>query len=171
VIESGLRSLLLAAGLCLAGCSGAQSVAGEAPREMHGMADVFSAPGVALAWGVLRGADEKATLVVIRVVTHRASYPWFAVVGSDPFTKSKHQVLAAIRTADVNDLRASRAQFADFPRTELRFYKSEAAARQDRPALVVFYLGVPDTTPEFATEDKLQSYLRDRAARPPNPSE
>ena len=93
------------------------------------MSDAFAAPGVALAWGVLRGASETQTLVVMRIVTSRTSYPWLAVVGSDPFTGSKRQVMPATRSADVTDVRAPRAHFAEFPRTEARFYESEAAAR------------------------------------------
>ena len=31
--------------------------------------------------------------------------------------------------------------------------------RARRPALTVYYLGVPDTTPEFASEDRLFAYL------------
>jgi hypothetical protein len=160
VIESWLRFLLLLAGLCLVSCATVEGVAAKAPRELHGMADAFSAPGVALAWGVLRGANETETIVVMRVVANSASYPWLAVVGSDPFTQSKRQVMPATRSADVTDVRAPRAHFAEFPRTEARFYESEAAARQDRPALVVFFLGVPDTTPEFVTEEQLQAYFR-----------
>lgn len=160
--EFGLPALLLFTGL---------SLAAEAPREVHGMTDAFAAPGVALAWGVVRGADEMATIVVMRIATQRAAYPWLAVAGSDPFTQSKRQVIPATRSVDVTEVRVPRAHFGAFPRTELRFYESAAAAREERPALVVFFLGVPDTTPEFATEDKLQSYLRDRVARPLNPSE
>ena len=62
-------------------------------------------------------------------------------------------------------MRVSRADFADFPRTELRFYGSAAQADAGVPSLVVFYLGVPDTTPEFATEANLNAYLVDRIAR------
>ena len=74
-------------------------------------------------------------------------------------------LLAATRSAGVIDVRTPRAHFADIPRTELRLYESAAAAQNDVPTLVVFFLGVPDTTPEFATEDKLQAYLSDRVAR------
>jgi hypothetical protein len=155
--------VLLLAGLLLA--SGAAVHGAEAIRELHGMADAFAAPGVAMAWGVVRGADETATVVVVRVVTRPASYPWLAVAGSDPFTQRKQPLLAATRSGGVIDVRTSRAHFADFPRTELRFYESAEAAQQDVPALVVFFLGVPDTTPEFASEDKLQAYLGDRVAR------
>jgi hypothetical protein len=159
---SGVLALLLLAGLALAGT---EVHGAGTPRELHGMADAFAAPGVALAWGVLRGASETATIVVVRIVTDPASYPWLAVAGGDPFTQRKQPLLAATRSAGVIDLRSPRAHFADFPRTELRLYESAAAAQQDAPALVVFFLGVPDTTPEFATEDKLQEYLGDRVAR------
>jgi len=135
------------------------------------MADAFTAPGVALAWGILRGANEAETIVVMRLTTRAAAYPWFAVTGVDPFTKAERQVFALTRSADVTDVRAPRAHFADYPRTELRLYASEAAAREDRPALVVFFLGVPDTTPEFATEEKLKAYLMQRIARTDRPLE
>ena len=171
MLESGLTAFLFAAGLALASCAAVDRSAAQAPREMHGMAEAFAGPGVALAWGVVRGADEATTAVVMRIATRQASYPWLAVAGRDPFTQGKRQVIPATRSADVTDMRLPRAHFAEFPRTELRFYESASAAREDRPALVVYFLGVPDTTPEFATEDKLQAYLRERVARPLNPSE
>jgi len=159
LLRSGVSALLLFIGLIAPG----PAVRGaEAPRESHGMSDAFAAPGLALAWGVVRGASETATVVVMRIVTDPASYPWLAVAGGDPFTQRKQPLLAATPSAGVIDVRSPRAHFADFPRTELRLYESAAAAQQDVPALVVFFLGVPDTTPEFATEDKLQSYLGDR---------
>jgi hypothetical protein len=155
--------LLLLTGLLLAPAPAVHSA--EPPRESHGMSDAFAAPGVALAWGVLRGASETATVVVMRIVTDPASYPWLAVAGGDPFTQRKQPLLAATPSPGVIDVRSPRAHFADFPRTELRLYESAAAAQQDVPALVVFFLGVPDTTPEFATEEKLRTYLEDRIER------
>jgi hypothetical protein len=128
------------------------------------MADAFATAGVAVAWGVVRGASETATVVAIRVVTDTALYPWIAVTGSDPFTQRQHP-LRPMASAGVIDVRSPRAHFADFPRTELRFYGSATEAQSDVPKLVVFYLGVPDTTPEFATEDKLEACLTDRIAR------
>lgn len=129
------------------------------------MADAFAAAGVAIAWGVVRGASETATVVAIRVVTDTALYPWVAVTGSDPFTQGQHPLLQPMSSASVINVRSPRAHFADFPRTELRFYGSAADTQSGVPKLVVFYLGVPDTTPEFATEDKLDAYLTDRIAR------
>jgi hypothetical protein len=149
---------------CLAFACGFCSAA-EPPREVHGMADVFAAPGVALAWGVLRGAVDATTMVIVRIATDPQQYPYGAVIGSDPFTRSEEPLLAGTRIAGSIDLRVPRAHFADFPRTELRLYGSEAALVSANPALVVFYLGVPDTTPEFADAAKLDAYLADRIGR------
>jgi len=163
VAGRGLRGLLPLAWLVLALAAAVHGA--EGPRELHGMSDAFAAPGVAMAWGVARGASETATVVVARIVTDPATYPWLAVTGSDPFTHRIEPLLAATQSAGVIEVRSSRVRFADFPRSEFRFYPSAAAAQQDVPSLVVFFLGVPDTTPEFATEDKLQAYLGDRVAR------
>jgi hypothetical protein len=160
-----MRALLLLASCALAAGVAVRANATEAPREIHGMADAFAVPGVALAWGVVRGASEAATVVVVRIVTDPAAYPWVAAVGNDPFTQGQRPLLPAVQSAGVIDLRSPRTHFADFPRTEFRFYDSAAVARQNAPRLVVFFLGVPDTTPEFATEDKLDAYLNDSLAR------
>lgn len=137
--------------------------AAETPREVHGSADAFAVPGVALAWGVLRGANEAATMVVIRMATDPREFAEMEVTGSDPFTQRRHVVFARATSSGSADLRVPRAHFAEFPRTEFLFYPSPATRRM--PPLLVFYLGVPDTTPEFTDEAGLDSYLRDRIAK------
>jgi hypothetical protein len=137
--------------------------AADVPREMHGSADTFTDPGMALAWGVLRGADEDSTLIVVRIATDPTVYSDVGVSGGDPFTQDRKVMLATTSSAGTLDVRTPRAHFARFPRTELRFYAPGAATRT--PSLLVFYLGVPDTTPEFADPAKLDAYLRDRIAK------
>ena len=141
------------------------SPAQEKAREVHGMTDTFAAPGVALAWAVLQGENESATLVALRIVTDPAIYPWVAASASDPFTQRQQSLLRATESAGVVHVRVSRAHFADFPRTELRFYDTAPLTLAATPRLIVFYLGVPDTTPEFASDAKLDAYLTDRIAR------
>jgi len=148
--------------LGLAISDGMPSVAAESQQQVHGSADVYSAPGVALAWGVLRGADEATTTVVVRIVADGNALPWVGVIGSDPFSERKQMLLAATPIDGGVDARASRQQFGDFPRTEIRFYASARTAAEDRPQLTVFFLGVPDTTPEFTTAAALDRYLAGR---------
>jgi len=85
-----------------------------------------------------------------------------AVVASDPFSDRKRTLLAATPTGGGVDVRSPRQPFGDFPRTEFRFY---ASAGTDSPQLVVYFLGVPDTTPEFTTAAALDRYLADRVER------
>jgi hypothetical protein len=129
--------------LGLAMSAGRPTVAAESPQQVHGSADVYSAPGVALAWGVLRGADEATTTVVVRIVTDVKVLPWVGVVGSDPFSERKRTLLTATPIGGSIDVRSSRQPFGDFPRTEIRLYASAGAATDDKPQLVVYFLGVP----------------------------
>ena len=80
-----IRGLFAIVVCALAAALGAVHAA-DVPREAHGSADTFAAPGMALAWGVLRGANESTTTVVIRIVTDPAVFSDVAATGSDPFT-------------------------------------------------------------------------------------
>jgi hypothetical protein len=133
--------------------------------EAHGVAETYAAPGVSLGWGILHGANEATTFVVVRIVTDPAVYPFVAVAGGNPFSQRRLPVLAATRVAGSVDVRIPRSHFADFPRTEFSFYGSNATLQSGTPQLVVYYLGVPDTTPEFTTEAALDAYLAERIAR------
>ena len=161
----------VATGLLLLACVGVaagitqRADAADGSREAHGSADAFAAPGVTLAWGVLRGVTESATQVVVRIAAAREAFAAVAVVGIDPFTQRQQTLLAATPAAAGTDVRVPRAHFADFPRTEVRLYGMTDAGGTGTPALVVYYLGVPDTTPEFASGTALESYLAQRLAR------
>lgn len=154
-----MRRMLAAMAMVLAASADAQ-----APRRVHGSADAYAAPGVTMAWAIRRGATEGATSVVVRVVTD-ATFPWMAVGGIDPFTKQEQGILLAKPVDGRLDVRIPRSQFADTPSTEWMFYPSERAARAGYPSFVVYYLGVPDTTPEFADDATLDAHLDATLAR------
>jgi len=133
-----------------------------AAREVHGVADAFARPGMALAWGVLRGRTEADTMVIVRVASSAPEFAYVTADGVDPFTQQRKTLRSPVGASGGVDLEFPRAQFAEFPRTEFRFAASESGSA---PSLTVFYLGVPDTTPEFPTRDALGRYLADRLAR------
>src|SRR5438552_4331016 len=139
--------------------------AGDSPRVVHGSSDMYSASGIALAWGILRGADEAKTIVVVRIVVDSNNYPLAAVTGIDPFTERKKTQLSATPVGSGLDVRLPRPSFGDLPRTEFRFFRSPADAETNAPQLVVYFLGVPDTTPEFADQVALDAYLAGRIER------
>ena len=151
-------------------CSIASSAPVPTEVEIHGVGDAYAGAGIAVVWGVLRGASESATLVVLRVAADPAKYKTVEVIGRNPFSRSERKLLSETPVSGRIDVRIPRASFADFPRTELRFAPDSPTSTV--PDIVVYYLGVPDTTPEFATEAALEAHLTDRiaharAARPP----
>jgi len=158
-----LRSALIALAL-IATLTGGRAVAADAATSVHGSAEVFTAPGVALAWGILRGTSEATTTVVVRVVADRQAFGALEVIGVDPFTQKTERRLAPTSLADRLDVRLPRAQFADFPRTELRFFATAFPSASEAPKLVVYYLGIPDTTPEFPSDAALEKYLDARVS-------
>ena len=135
------------------------AVAADAPVEVHGHSDAFSAHGIAIAWSVLRGPSEQAAKVVLRIGVDGARYKMVAVDGVDPFTRQRQSITPRVKLNAVFEVRVPRSHYADFPRTELRFYADD---KQAEPGVVVYYVGVPDTTPEFADEAKLESFLAER---------
>ena len=132
-------------------------------REVHGESSSFGGRGVALAWGVLRAATEEDTLAVLRIGSVGGAYTMVEVDGVDPFSRAREAILAAGRLADAPgqtvDVRTPRARFADFPRREVRLYRTAEDWQAGRPALTVYFLGLPDTTPEFTSEAALTAYL------------
>ena len=141
----------------------AQPAAGT--REVHGSADAFAAERTALAWAVLRAAKEEDAAVVIRIDADAQAYAWIEVVGRDPFTQRQERFLAATAVGGPFDLKVPRARFADFPRTEIRLWRSGPPPNAAPPALVIYYLGVPDTTPEVVRAADLDRSLSARIAR------
>jgi hypothetical protein len=134
-------------------------------REIHGSADAFAMPGMALAWAVLRAPNEVDTAVVIRIEADPKTYGWIEIVGKDPFTQRERPLQAASALGGPFDLRVPRAQFADFPRTEVRLWQGGSAPGVAPPTLLVYYLGVPDTTPEVLRAPDLDPSLAARIVR------
>lgn len=136
----------------------------RAAQEIHGTSDAFAGEGVAVAWAVLRGATEDDARVVLRIAADTTLYGALAADGVDPFSKERKPLVNRQSIGAVTTVRFVRRQFAEFPRTELQFFAAGATGALT-PQLVVYYLGVPDTTPEFAGEPQLDAYLADRIKR------
>lgn len=144
-----------------AGAAPAALAQDTAPLEVHGALDAYAGHGVALAWGVLRGRDEASTEVFVRVEADPARWRTLEVVGIDPFTRQRAPLAPriALGTAAAT-LRIARARFAELPQSEWRFLREPVGA-----GLVVYYRGVPDTTPEFTDARQLDASLAERLER------
>jgi hypothetical protein len=151
--------LLLALGM-LAGASPTR-----AQEKVHGADSVFVGPTVKIVWAVQKGASEDTTFVILRVVNRIGQYKQLRLDGVDPFS-NKRNVLVSKRPLGASvDLPVPRSSFAHFPSCEIHLYRGEAADDEQVPALTIYYLGVPDTTPEFATASDAKTYLAKAAGR------
>lgn len=130
-------------------------------QEIHGENSVFAGHGVAIAWGVLKAATEEQTQVILRIVSTDTSFAAVRIEGVDPFTQNRQMIIDGQPLRDRLDVRTPRGTFADFPRREIRLYRTDADWQADKPSVTIFYLGLPDTTPEFTSEAALLSYLDD----------
>jgi hypothetical protein len=133
-------------------------------REVHGENSSFVGHGVAMAWGILRGSSEQDTQVVLRIVPTGAEYAAVSLDGVDPFTQRRQELLGKQPLGRSVDIRTSRGTFADLPRREIHFHPADGQHAQ-RPSLTVYFAGLPDTTPEFASEAALQNYLEETLAK------
>lgn len=133
----------------------------RAEELVHGADSVLSRGHYTIVWAVLRAADEADTDVVIRIAA-TSRYDVVSVDAVDPFTGRRQGVLPRSPLAGQRDVRRRRAAFAELPRLEIHLHEAQGSGAV---SVTVFYLGVPDTTPEFSDEADLRRYLDDAIVR------
>ncbi|HEX9899463.1 MAG TPA: hypothetical protein VGC81_09560 [Candidatus Methylomirabilis sp.] len=133
-------------------------------HEVHGENSVFAGEGVAIAWGILKAPVEDQSQVILRIVPRGQPVAAVRIEAVDPFTQKREVVLDGQPLGERLDVRSLRRSFADFPRREVLLYRTVADWQARRPTATIYYLGVPDTTPEFASQGALDAYLRDALA-------
>lgn len=146
---------LLAAGLATATPTFAQSN----EIALHGADSVFVAPEVAVVWAVLKQAQGDKAAVWLRLVNTSGKFTQFSIDGVDPFSKKRERVDKGGPIAKEVRVATDRETFVDLTSREIHLYASEADWKADKPALTVYYLGVPDTTPEFVDQAAMDAYL------------
>lgn len=153
-LGSSTAGLLLA----LVALSGAGAARAQAP-QLHGAETVLVAPTVTIIWGVLRDPRHEQSLAVARVINTARSYEFVTLVAVDPFSGRRATVAEGVVLNDQTDLRSPRGSYADYPRREFHLYHTAADLRARRPAFSVYYLGLPDTTPELTSEAALEAWF------------
>ena len=138
--------------------------------EFHGADSTFQTEGLVLMWAVLRATDEESTQVVLDIVkTSPAAerYRFYSVVVADPFTGEKQIEVEAAALEEKNRVLRARPDFQIFSNRRILFFTDESSAALGQPEITVFYQGVPDTSPEFAEIDLLESYFEQVLQRLP----
>jgi hypothetical protein len=142
---------------------GPAGVAGGA-EQVHGENSEFVGHGVAMAWGILKAPVEDESQVVLRIVPLDPSVVSVRVEGVDPFTQRRQEFLALTPLGSGLDVITPRGTFAELTRREIHLYTA-SDTRARRPSLTVYFMGLPDTTPEFLAEPALRGYLDQTLAR------
>ena len=132
---------------------------GSAQTAIHGADSLYVSPTVKLAWAVLKGGSDETTQVILRIVNPADTYRFVRADGVDPFTKQRATFSEPRPLHDRFDIAIPRARFADHPSLELLLDANAEALVPGRAALTIYYLGVPDTTPEFLTAKDADAYL------------
>ena len=136
--------------------------------ELHGADTSFRVQGITILWAILKGGSEETSLVHIRILHDRAAAPeihFFRVEAVDPFSKEREWVTKGETLGTVQTLKIVRTAFRDKTERWLHFYTDRESMEQGRPALTIFYHGVPDTAPELLTEAELEAYLAEALSR------
>ena len=131
-----------------------------APESLHGADGIFVSPDVAIVWAVLKQPSGDKATVWLRIVNSTRKFSHVAVEGVDPFTKKREPIEVGIRLEASALIASDRDTFSDLPSREVQLYRSAADLRASKPTLTVYYLGVPDTTPEFSTRAAMDEYFK-----------
>jgi len=151
-----LVSLLLAGMIWIA--PGAPSIFSQ--TEYHGADSVFEKEGIAILWAILKGKDESSSWVYTKIINFGGnSFQFYSVEAVDPFSKQKEWLLKGMKLEKENLVKSVRTSFRDKTSRRILFYRNEETLEEQIPDMTVFYMGVPDTSPEVLSEKELGAYF------------
>jgi hypothetical protein len=87
-----------------------------------------------------------------------------SIVGIDPFTQREQTLLSPMATGAASTL-AYRGRNSPISRAPSFGCSVRSQSASEPAKLVVYYLGIPDTTPEFTSEAALEAYLAARMSQ------
>ncbi len=131
-------------------------------KEYHGADSVFRMEGITILWAILKGPDEDHSWVYLKIIypeTGDHRYRLFSVEAVDPFTGKKEWVVKGEKLKKENVVRSVRASFREMTGRKILFYRDAKEVQEDRPEMTVFYMGVPDTSPELLNEKQIEDYF------------
>jgi len=134
----------------------------------HGADAVFRAEGLTLLWAIVKGSDEQTSVVYVRILANdsaRNSFAAFRVVARDVLTGSEAVVVRNHALNEQDTVTESRAAYGDKTQRRFFFYADTRGADGQAPALEIYYFAIPDTAPEFLSQDALEKYFADAARR------
>jgi hypothetical protein len=129
-------------------------------EEHHGADSSYRLGNLVILWGMVKGPDEDRSWVAIKMIrTGSDPGPWesYRVEAVDPFSQEKEWVTPRESLGRENLIQSPRSSFRD--KTGRRIFLYPGPSKDEKPSAVIFYQGVPDTTPEFLTEKEMEDYF------------
>ena len=139
--------------------------------EYHGADSTFKANGISIFWAILKGPEESSSWVYIRIINQQEDdlnqFRAFSMIASNPFSDAEEWIIKAEKLKKENIIKLNRESFKELMKRRFLFYNSEKIEdyKSEKPDMVVYYLSVPDTAPEFLTLEKLETYFKDAEKR------
>jgi len=148
------------------------AVANQQPEsnKYHGADSSFKANGISIFWAILKGSEENNSWVHIKIINQEENlkqFHTFSLIASHPFSDSEEWIIKGEKLKKENIIKLNRESFKDMMERTFFFYRSEKIEdyQGEMPDMIVYYLSVPDTAPEFLTLEKLITYFKDAEKR------
>jgi len=130
-------------------------------REFHGADSVFEKDGITILWAILKGPTEESSWVYIKIINSgKDPFRIFSGEAIDPFSKEKEWIVKGEELKRENSVKSLRSSFRDKTSRRIVFYRSRQAFEKENPDMIVYYLGVPDTSPEVLSEREMDDYFK-----------
>lgn len=156
------------AGALVFGFLGMMQPAFAQSNEYHGADSIFKANGIIVVWAIEKRGNDVSPLVYLRIVrtpSSEGTFRYFTVLAVDPFSKASRTLVDGQPLHDQNTVTAELAAFQEYSARRILLYATDEELRAETPSMVVFYQGVPDTSPEFLSVQKLEAYFSDTVQR------
>jgi len=138
--------------------------------KYHGADSIFKANGISIFWAILKGPEESSSWVHIKIINQEDNlkkFHTFGLIASHPFSDSEEWIIKGEKLKKENIIKLNRESFKEMMERTFFFYQSEKIEdyQNEMPDMIVYYLSVPDTAPEFLTLEKLEAYFKEAEKR------
>jgi len=144
----------------------------EKTVSFHGADSVFRKEGITVIWALLKGKDLSDSTVYITLNTTeevRDNLKYYSVRASDPFSDRVEWLVVAEELRERNVIKLERKLFEELTAREILFYQDldqdKDSFQDEEENLSIYYLSLPDTTPEFTLIDQLEKYFDEAEKR------
>ena len=140
----------------------------HAQKEHHGADSSFEKEGMVVLWAILKGKDEDSSWVYLKILNAtggKGNFSIFSVEAVDPFSNEKGWVVRGQRLGKENLVKSNRSSFTDKTVRRILFFSTQRSFEEGEPDMIIFYRGVPDTTPELLSEKELETYFEQALGR------